>query len=220
MKKDTNPYKKETQKFRIFEVLKDLEWHCSECELPGSQPAKALQMMRQDGFQLEKIGSNWEKRMHCKRCKRITPHRKLKLLERDENEIKRISLPADIKKRIIEHYKNKDAILGYSPTGRSIEIDHRMPEIRWNTSEEKLSKEISDDEIEKRYMLLVREHNLLKSRNCEKCKKTGFRQYLLGIKFFYRGLRKYQDKLGCVGCGWYDPDKWKDELNEIIEKEK
>ncbi len=52
-----NPYSKETQKFRIFEVLKDLKWHCSECELPGSQPAKALQMMRQDGFQLEKVGS-------------------------------------------------------------------------------------------------------------------------------------------------------------------
>ncbi|NQU82410.1 MAG: hypothetical protein HQ539_00475 [Parcubacteria group bacterium] len=214
-----NPYKEETQKFRIFEVLKDLKWHCSECELPGSQPAKALQMIRQDGFQLEKIGSNWEKRDFCKRCNRITPHRKLKLLERTEEEIRRVVLPTKIRKRIINYYKNKDAILGYSPTGRSIEIDHRVPEIRWDSSEDKLPEVLTDDEIKKRYILLVREHNLLKSRNCEECKKTGMRQYLLGIKFFYKGNRKYNQKFGCVGCGWYDPEEWKKGLNKIIDEE-
>ena len=214
-----NPYSEETQKFRIFEVLKDLKWHCSECELPGSQPAKALQMMRQDGFQLEKVGSNWEKRMFCKRCGRITPHRRLKLLERGLKDIKRIAFPANIRERIIKYFQNKDAILDYSPTGRSIEIDHRIPEIRWNKSEEKLPDNLTDEEIEKRYMLLVREHNLLKSRNCEKCKKTGIRQYLLGIKFFYEGDEQYDDKLGCVGCGWYNPEEWKKALNKIIEEE-
>ncbi len=214
-----NPYPEETQKFRIFEVLKDLKWHCSECELPGSQPAKALQMMRQDGFQLEKVGSNWEKRMFCKRCGRKTPHRKLKLFERKAEEIKRVILPTALRKRIIDYYKNKDAILGYSPTGRSIEIDHKIPEIRWHYSEKKLPENLTDEEIKKRYILLVREHNLLKSRNCEKCKKTGIRQYLLGIKFFYEGNEKYDDNFGCVGCGWYDPEEWKKALNKLIEEE-
>lgn len=214
-----NPYQEETQKFRIFEVLKDLKWHCSECELPGSQPAKALQMMRQDGFQLEKVGSNWEKRMRCKKCGRITPHRRLELLERKKEEIKRISLSPKLRKKIIDYYQNRDAILGYSPTGRSIEVDHRIPEIRWDKSEKKIPDNLTDDEIRKRFMLLVREHNLLKSRNCEKCKKTGIRQYLLGIRFFYIGDKKYNNKLNCVGCGWYNPEKWKEELNKFIEKE-
>lgn len=218
-KNKKNPYKRETQKFRIFEVLKDLKWHCSECELPGSQPAKALQGMRQDGFQLEKVGSKWEKRIFCKKCGRKTPHRKLKLLERKKEEIKRISLAPRLRKRIINYYKNKDAILGYSPTGRSIEVDHRIPEIRWRVSEEKLPDDLTNKEIREKYMLLVREHNLLKSRNCEKCKKTGIRQYLLGIRFFYRGNKKYNNKLGCVGCGWYNPERWKEELNKLIEKE-
>lgn len=175
--------------------------------------------MRQDGFQLEKVGSNWEKRMFCKKCGRKTPHRKLKLLERKTGEIKRIVLSAKIRERIIEYYKNKDAILDYSPTGRSIEIDHRIPEIRWKGSEEKLSDDLTDEEIEKRYMLLVREYNLFKSRNCEKCKKTGVRQYLLGIKFFYKGDKQYYDKLGCIGCGWYSPEEWKKALNKLIEEE-
>lgn len=214
-----NPYSEETQKFRIFEVLKDLKWHCSECELPGSQPAKALQMMRQDGFQLEKVGSNWEKRMFCKQCNRITPHRRLKLLERKMEEIKRIVLPAKIRARIIKYYENKDAILEYSPTGRSIEIDHRIPEIRWKDSEKKLPDNLTDEEIKKRYMLLVREHNLLKSRNCERCKRIGVRQYLLGIKFFYAGNERYNDRLGCVGCGWYNPGEWKKSLNKLIKQE-
>jgi hypothetical protein len=217
--KKNNPYPKETQKFRIFEVLKDLKWHCSECELPGSQPAKALQKMRQDGFQLEKVGSNWEKRMFCKKCGRKTSHRKLKVLEREAETIKRVVLPAKIRARIIKYYKNKDAILDYSPTGRSIEIDHRIPEIRWKTSEEKLPKNLTDEEIEKRYMLLVREHNLLKSRNCEKCTKIGIRQYLLGIKFFYKGDSQYNDELGCVGCGWYNPGDWRKTINDFIERE-
>jgi hypothetical protein len=63
-------------------------------------------------------------------------------------------------------------------------------------------------------MLLTRENNLLKSRNCEKCKKTGKRQSLLWIKYFYKWGEKYEDKTWCEGCGWYDPEKWKKWLND------
>ena len=211
-----NPYKQGTQKHRIFEVLKDLNWHCSECELPGSQPAKALQMMRQDGYEMKKNGANWEKRQYCSNCQRVTPHRKLVTLDRKEGSISRVIFSKKIRKKIIEHYKNKDEILGYSPTGRVIEIDHRVPEVRWNESEKELPEDLTDEEIEKRYMLLVREHNLLKSRKCERCKRTGKRQPLLEINFFYQGNEDYEDNLGCVGCGWHNPKKWKSELNKRL----
>jgi hypothetical protein len=39
--------------------------------------------------------------------------------------------------------------------------------------------DMTDEELKARFMLLTRENNLLKSRNCEKCKKTGKRQSLL-----------------------------------------
>src|SRR3989344_121079 len=217
----TNPYNPDTQKNRIFEVLKDLKWHCSECELPGSQPAKALQMMRQDGYELEKIGSNWEKRMSCnsEKCKgRVTPHRRLVSLERKQESITRVSFSLLVRKKILEHYENKDEILGYEPTGRSIEIDHRIPEIRWNESEKELPSNPTEEEIENRYMLLVREHNLLKSRNCEKCKRTSKRQPLLDINFFYEGTEDYDPKIGCVGCGWHNPKKWKEQISLRLKK--
>lgn len=209
-----NPYASGTQKNRIFEVLSDLEWHCSECELPGSQPAKALQGLRQDGFDLEKVGSNWAKNIYCETCKRSTPHRKLISLERTAEPIKRVNFSSNLRKRIIDLFGGKDEILGYVPTGRSIEIDHRIPEIRWNDSETELSDSASDDQLRERYMLLVREHNLLKSRNCEKCKRTGLRQPLLGINFFYSGTNKYEGT--CKGCGWYSPSAWKKQINQDI----
>jgi len=211
-----NPYKNGIQKYRIFDVLKDLKWHCSECELPGSQPAKALQMMRQDGFEMEKIGSNWEKRNFCNTCQRVTPHRRLVSLEKKETSISRVSFSPKIRKQILSYYNNKDAILGYAPTGRAIEIDHRIPEVRWTESEKELPKELTESEIEKRYMLLVREHNLLKSRNCERCNKTGKRQPFLNILFFFEGSEDYENKIGCVGCGWHNPHKWKQALNKLI----
>ena len=49
-----NPFKKDSLIYKIFEVLKDLKWHCPECELPGSQPAKVLQMIRKAGYEMEK----------------------------------------------------------------------------------------------------------------------------------------------------------------------
>ncbi|MDD5693237.1 MAG: hypothetical protein PHU86_02100 [Patescibacteria group bacterium] len=214
MNQVNNPYSSSTQKSKIFEVLSDLEWHCSECELPGSQPAKALQGIRQDGFDLEKVGSNWAKNMYCENCKRNTPHRRLTSLERVAEPIKRIAFSNKLRKRILDLYNNMDEILGYEPTGRAIEIDHRVPEIRWNDSEAELSETATDAELRNRYMLLVREHNLLKSRYCEKCKRTNQRQPFLGVNYFYSGTEKYEDT--CVGCGWHNPSSWKERLNQDL----
>ena len=213
-----NPFNKDTQIFKIFEVLKDLKWHCSECELPGSQPAKALQMIRQAGYEMEKNGSNWEKRMDCKKCKRKTPHRRLVSVEPQRDAITRVSFSANLAKKIINHYGGKDEFLGYSPTGRKIEIDHRVPQVRWTESEEAFCNDANELEIEKRYMLLVREHNLLKSRNCERCSETNKRQPFLGVDFFYQGNSKYDSKIGCIGCGWHHPAKWREELNKKLSK--
>lgn len=209
-----NPYTPNTQKYRILEVLSDLQWHCSECELPGSQPAKAIQGIRQDGYLLEKVGSNWAKYMYCENCKRVTPHRRLITLEKQHDPIKRATITPTLRKRIIALFEGKDEILGYEPTGRAIEIDHRVPEVRWENSEEELDKLATDLELKKRYMLLVREHNLLKSRSCEKCKATDIRQPFMGINYFYEGNQNYVDR--CDGCGWYNPERWRESLNQLL----
>jgi len=76
-----------------------------------------------------------------------------------------------LKERIIKLFQGEDAFLGYAPTGRKIEVDHRIPQVRWIENEEDYI-DLSDDELKEKFMLLVREHNLLKSRNCERCNRT------------------------------------------------
>mgnify|MGYP001559594059 CR=1 FL=1 len=213
-----NPYKEGTVMYSMLEILKDLKWHCSQHEFPSSQPAKPLQIMRQHGFQFEKSGQNWEKRMFCKICNKTTPHRRLISLERKGIDITRGNFPERLKQRIREYYQNKDEIMGSSITGRTAEVDHRIPQIRWIAKEQNYDVDMPNEEIEKRFMILSRENNLLKSRFCERCVKTGKRQGLLGIKFFFNGDDEYTDEIGCIGCGWHNPKKWKEELNKKLGK--
>lgn len=211
-----NPFNEGTQIHKIFEILSDLKWHCSEHELPWSQPAKALQMIRQKGYVMEKVGSNYEKRILCSVCGRKTPHRKLASLEIQHTSIERTkSLDTKLKERIISLYNGEDAILWYAPTGRKIEVDHRIPQIRWIEKEEDY-EDMTDEQLKAQFMLLVREHNLLKSRFCEKCKKTNTRQKFLWIKYFFQWNENYTDNLWCKWCGWHNPEEWKASLNNKL----
>jgi len=211
-----NPFNEWTQIYKIFEILSDLEWHCSEHELPWSQPAKALQMIRQAWYKMEKIGANYEKRMFCETCQRKTPHRKLISLIKEDVSIERTkTFNPKLKERIIKLFWNKDAFLNYEPTWRTIQVDHRIPQVRWLEKEEDYIN-MTDEKLKSKFMLLVIEHNLLKSRNCERCKRTWIRQPFLWIKFFYEWWEKYEDKIWCNWCGWFCPEKWREKLNKKI----
>jgi len=72
---------------------------------------------------------------------------------------------------------------------------------------------MSEDEINKKFQLLKKDasgnHNLLKSRSCKRCIKTGKRGTPFGIKFWYKGGENWScadqkgaEAAGCVGCGW------------------
>jgi hypothetical protein len=49
----------------------------------------------------------------------------------------------------------------------------------------------------------------------------------MGIEFWYRGGPEWPEgvpekgpeaEVGCVGCGWYNFDRWRSELNDVISK--
>ncbi|MDR2341801.1 MAG: hypothetical protein LBD84_02000 [Campylobacteraceae bacterium] len=72
-------------------------------------------------------------------------------------------------------------------------------------------------------MLLSRNNNLWKSRQCETCLRTKKRGSFPGIYFWYKGDEIWHgatdyDENGCIGCFWYDPYTWREELNSIINK--
>jgi hypothetical protein len=104
--------------------------------------------------------------------------------------------------------------------------------VRWGNVEEKLELNLSEAEIKAKFQLLKKDdagnHNLLKSRSCENCLKTEKRGTPFGIKFWYKGDENWSDKIpqtgakaeeGCLGCGWYNFEKWRTELNRKLEQD-
>lgn len=216
----SNPFKKNTNQYKDFETLSDLQWHCTKCELKSSQ-AKTWQIWRQEkGIQLDQDeNGNWYKRKKCNKCANVTIHRKLKTIEILPNNLKaRAGIPKQIAKRAKQLFECIDEYTLRKEPANKLEIDHRIPQVRWGKNEDK-NLRLTDDQINEKFMLLTRENNLLKSRACEKCVETGLRSNGYGeIEFWYKGDKNYSDTLGCDGCFWYNPSKWREELNKIVIK--
>jgi len=45
-----HPFNEGTKLAKIFTILADGEWHCGKHELPGTQPAKAIRIIRQQNW--------------------------------------------------------------------------------------------------------------------------------------------------------------------------
>lgn len=221
MEENNNPFKKGSTQYRDFELMKDCEWHCSKCELKSGQ-AKTWQVWRQEkGIQLDQDDKgNWYKRIKCKYCGEITVHRKLKTVEISMDNLKtRANIPPMLAKRVKKIYGNVDEYTLRTEPSNRLEIDHRIPQVRWTESEGQNKNSMSDIEIKNKFMLLTRENNLLKSRICEQCKLTNKRGkgYKI-IEFWYKGNEDWDSETGCEGCFWFSPYEWRKQLNKFIKR--
>ena len=105
-----NPFKENTTSYNDWEVLNDLQWHCTKCELKSGQ-AKTWQVWRQQGIQIDVDDKgNWYKTILCKTCQNKTIHRKLKSLEILEDTTIRSGIPQALSKKIKTLYKNEEAL--------------------------------------------------------------------------------------------------------------
>lgn len=216
-----NPFKEGSTQYLDFETLKDLNWHCSKCELKSGQ-AKTWQVWRQEkGIQLDTDEKgNWYKIQLCNNCNQNTVHRKLKSLEINKTDLKtRTTIPQALSKKIKKHYNYIDEYSMRREPENKLEIDHREPQVRWLKQEDVNNPSMSELEIEKKFMLLTRENNLLKSRMCENCVKTGKRaKGYKEIDFWYKGDEEFNVELKCEGCFWNNPSQWRKELNDFIKR--
>jgi len=209
------PFNEGTKIYQIFMTLSDQEWHCGKCELPGTQPAKAIQIIRQHGYDVEKST------IYCETCEDKTVHRRLKSLEPTQASFVRAGIPSALRKRILKLYDNREAVTLQKLLSRRLEVDHRFPQVRWS-KDESLPTILSDSQLRERFQLLTRANNLWKSRYCERCADTGTRGTFIGIDYFYEGGPTWDpsissdDPRGCVGCFWYDPDAWRASLNALL----
>jgi hypothetical protein len=215
----SHPFNQGTKLAQIFTILSDSEWHCGKHELPGTQPAKAIQIIRQHGFEIE------NSTMYCTICRDKTVHRRLVSVNQVNPSYVRLQMPTQLRKRVLSYYHNIESITLRQMIPTQLEIDHRFPQVRW-TTDENYDLNMSDEQLYSRYQLLTREHNLWKSRYCEHCKQTGERGTFIGINYFYKGNIFWDknieenDEKGCEGCFWYNPEIWRNSLNIELKNER
>ncbi len=129
-----------------------------------------------------------------------------------------------LRDRIIATLRCHDAFEGKVGRKEGLLPDHKFPEIRWdeNTRRESLET-LTEEDIRRDFQLLNNQRNQQKREVCRNCFQTGFRGTPFGIRFFYAGDERWpenvpkvgkQAEIGCVGCGWYDLEKWREELNK------
>ena len=216
-----NPFKEGSKQYKDFKLMQDLKWHCSKCELKSGQ-AKTWQVWRQEkGIQLDQDEKgNWYKMIICPNCKQNTVHRKLKSREIIVEDLKaRTSMPQKLAQRIKAVYGNVDEYSTRTESSNKLEIDHRVPQVRWNGNENINDVNMSVPEIKEKFMLLTRENNLFKSRVCEACAKTNKRgKGYKEIEFWYQGDENYDNINKCKGCFWHNPSKCRSELNKHLKK--
>lgn len=210
------PFSQGSKLRQTFQILVDCNWHCGKHELPGTQPAKAIQIIRQNGYEVEK------RTQHCARCDERTVHRRLVSTSPSASSVARSALPEKLKGRVKTLFKNIEAITQRTYEANQLEVDHRFPQVRWSSPEAMNDPNMSDADITAKFQLLTRQHNLWKSRYCEACLKTGRRGTYIGIEYFYEGGLIWpedihpDDERGCIGCFWYDPEKWRQSLNQLV----
>ena len=97
------------------------------------------------------------------------------------------------KARVIRLFNGVNAYENKPTTPKGLIPDHKFSEVRWEV--------------------------------CRNCFQTGKRGIIYGIPFFYEGGENWDDKIpavgkiaekGCVGCAWYDIERWRSELIKLL----
>jgi len=221
--------KEDSLQYKVFDLLSDQNWHCRTCEgkgvasdqYAGGGGIKGLKRGNRSG----RPGLVIEKRRaYCQVCGKTTTWDRWTGETQAANAS--ANIPTQLVERILRFYEYKDVIENRVRQAHELVIDHRFPMICWGTSKPNHDVNMSEDEIRKNFQLLKKDtsgnHNLLKSRSCENCCRTGKRGTPMGINFWYSGGENWPDNVpqsgqeaeqGCVGCGWYDFETWRNALN-------
>ena len=217
---------------QYFLVLKDRCWHCCDC---AGRQIGSTQIAGGGGIQGLQRGTKSRPGIITEtKCEFCSECDKTSTWYRWTGEYTESSsasgLPRKLQTQIFEHYGYTDSIEQRRRQTHELVIDHRFPMERWGTSEEKNPTQMDEQEIERKFQLLKKDssgnHNLLKSRACERCIATGKRGYPMGIRFYYAGDENWpvdcpvkgpEAERGCYGCGWYDFDTWRAALNQLTD---
>lgn len=217
----TKPKANVTKSF--FDALADGGWKCVNCELPSNPNwARRIQDLKEFGYTIAT-----DTNRYCEKCNENKTHLYLLPIKRqgiDGNGYEIWS--PNLRKRIlnvlgnIDVYENKKKLHSLP--------DHKFSEIRWDQyTKSENPDNMTDAQIREKFQLLSNQRNQQKREICRNCFQTGQRGNIYGIKFYYEGTEKWDTNIpekgkdaekGCIGCPWYDIEKWRKELQRYIDR--
>ena len=210
------------QTYAVLHALYSGEWECRVCgPVPKVNPQSSARLR-----DLKKFGYTiCTKKLFCEKCNKKTSHDLLVMIPifNISAVTERYHISKKLENRIKSVLYNTEAAFDYKRPAKELIIDHKFPSQRWENGETPNSDDMTDDEIKHKFQLLSNQTNLWKSRICDECVKTGIRGDFMGIRWYYegdmywRGSSKFDEK-GCIGCPWYDLNRWKKELSQSVNK--
>lgn len=205
----------------FFDELAKGGWKCREHNLPPNPNfARRIQDLKEMGYTL---ATNTKR--PCEVCKKNTTQ--LILLP-----ISRVTLAGNgyetwtpaLRKRILKVLDNYDVYEG--KRNSHLLPDHKFSEIRWDSETKSENPDtMSDEEIKAKFQLLSNQRNQQKREACRACFQSNKRQFPFGIKYYSEGDENWDESIpikgkeaeqGCIGCGWYDMEKWRQEITNKI----
>lgn len=208
----------------FFDVLAcKFDWRCVYCALPKNPNwARRIQALKEFGYT---IATNTKR--HCEECTKNTTQ--LLLLPLPRGGITGYETwSKKLRERIVKTLKAYDAYEAKTAKKEGLLPDHKFPEIRWDDETRRNSLEnLFDVEIENNFQLLTNQRNQQKREICRNCYQTGNRGTINGINYFYQGNARWDKKIpqrgkeaekGCVGCAWYDMERWRQELIKKLKR--
>lgn len=185
--------------------------------LPNNpNPARRIQDIKDAGYTIASV----------RRPKRYKGYNRILLPIPLHAEMGYETFTPQFKARVIRLLRERNAFEARVTAKKALIPDHKFSEVRWDEStRSENSMDMSDDEIIEKFQLLDNQRNQQKREICRKCYQEGVRGTIYGINFFYEGTDKWDEDIptkgkeaerGCVGCPWYDIEKWREMLNKEI----
>ena len=204
----------------FFDILLNMRWNSIFHDLPNNPNwARRIQDIKEFGYTL------------------ATDTKKLDSFGKKTSHILLLPIPrGNITGYEIINEKLKNRILKVLSNIHSFETrtiknglipDHKFPEIRWDHDTKSINTDLSDANIKAKFQLLDNQRNLQKREVCRKCFQSNQRGVIFGIEYFYSGTKDWNKNIpkigkeaekGCIGCGWYDINTWRENLNKLIQK--
>jgi hypothetical protein len=216
----TKPRAETTQAF--FDVLSDdFKWKSVESDFPKNPNwARRIQDIKEFGYTLATDTARYDPKI-----KKNSTH--ILLIPLARGGITGYEVwTKELREKIIKIHNSFDCFEAKEVKKEGLLPDHKFPEIRWDINTKRISLEdLSDSDVKNDFQLLNNQRNQQKREVCRACYQTNERGLIYGINFFYKGTAKWDSKIpkrgkmaeeGCKGCGWYDINKWRLELNKKL----